>query len=797
MSNIYLYNDENSVIGANGTFALGYELELVEKYSMGSDDYESLNDAWSKALKDLPSGSIFVKQDVFLKEHLDTSNYPSNNFLQKATKSYFKNREFLSHKCFVFFVLPDSETFTTKISNPFKKLNRKKFERYDTRQESFMVSVEQAVNFLNGVKINSGRAFHLTPMESEDILGYYEFYFNNFQNDFVTDRKVKSNYIQVGDRLMSAVCTRDEESFPEKFNPILTDKQFSTAKYKFFQNFGDLFGFGLAFEHIYTQIMIFEDNLKQLERLRKNNDLLNKSARFDPNNKVNAEKTDKLIERLANNIDGERIVRGHINVFFFGNTEDEIKIRRNLVVEKFKEIDIKPRQPISNYLNSIYHNTFFLFTQYFSDRQLFYGSLNIGALFFNNCTNYKEDKDGIILNSRLANIPMRVDIWDDKKKYVNARNFIILAPTGFGKSFLANHIFRQVYEDGSKLVIIDLGGSYRKLAALYPEDTVFLSYVEGQPIGLNPFDLQGDVLTTSKIEDLVDFIIIHFKRNDKASESEKTALRKIIEHYYDKHSNYSLLDFISFVRSNKKTILPDLNIREDFFDIENFLFLMSEFEDGGVYDFLYRDETNSNLTRIKDKKIIVFELDEVKENELLLTIMLQLISSTVNEVVWKDKKTRGYVFFDEFAKQLKFEGVLERIEYFYQAIRKQNGSVGVVLQAISQLPENQTAKSIIENTQILYVLNAKDYRELQKRFNLSEHAYNQMVSVSSDFSGKYKYSEIFLMRGNHHQVYRLEVPEEVFWAYQTEGDKNAELMEVYNQTGNMEEAIKTFIKQLN
>ena len=123
----------------------------------------------------------------------------------------------------------------------------------------------------------------------------------------------------------------------------------------------------------------------------------------------------------------------------------------------------------------------------------------------------------------------------------------------------------------------------------------------------------------------------------------------------------------------------------------------------------------------------------------------------------------------------------------------------MVMQAISQLPESgengQIAKTIIENTQVLYVLNAKDYKALQERFKMSEHAYNQMVSISSNFDGERKYSEVFLMRGNHHQVYRLEVPIEVYWAYQTEGKQNEELMQLYEEVGDMEAAITQYINK--
>lgn len=796
-NNVFLHIDGNKTVGKNGTFAMCYEISLAEKYSLGSDDIEVINDAWVKALKDLPKNAIVLKQDVFLKQKLDTSNYKGDSFLQKSTKDYFKGREYLSHQSFLFFVLPDNGVFKTTISNPFKTLNRKKFENYDERIESFITNVEQSINFISGIKINSGKAFTIRKFSDNEVFNYHDYYFNNFQNDYVTDRILKKHFLQIGDKCLGVVCTRDEESFPEKMVSVISDKEFSSAKYKFFQNYGDHFGISLDFDHVYNQVIFFEDNQEQLSKLRTRNDLLKKSASFDPNNKSNAVKTTNLIEEIANNIDGDRIIKGHLNVLYYADNENELQNRRNQIVDRFKELDIKTRQPIDNYLNSIFYNSFFLFTQNLADRQLFYGSLNLATLFLNNTSNYKNDKQGILLNSRISNLPVVIDTWDEEKKYIRARNFMIFAPTGFGKSFLANHLFRQYFDEGARIVIIDLGQSYRKLAALYPTETVFVHYQEGRPIGINPFDLQGEEITSSRIEDLVEFTLTHYKRGEKTTESEKTALRKIIEAYYKRGGEQSLLKFIKAVREGKETLLKDLDIKDEYFDIDQFLFLMSEFEEGGIYEFLYKDESNSNLERVRDKKIIVFELDEVKENELLLSIMLQLISTTINETVWKDKSTKGYIFFDEVAKQFKFKGVLEKIEYFFQAIRKQNGAIGMVLQAISQLPESgengQIAKTIIENTQVLYVLNAKDYKALQERFKMSDHAYNQMVSISSNFEGDKKYSEVFLMRGNHHQVYRLEVPKEVFWAYQTEGKQNEELMKLYEEVGNMEVAIKQYI----
>ncbi|WP_167370498.1 ATP-binding protein [Chryseobacterium balustinum] len=799
---LFLYANENKVVGTNGVFAMGFELELIEKYAMGEEDYEAVDQLWNRALKDMPQGSIFLKQDVFTEQNLNTGSYKEENYLQKATKEYFNDKPFLSHQCFVFFVLPPGNILNTNITNPFKRLNRKVFESFDDRINQFVTTVEQIVNFLNTGKINAGKAFKLISFSENEMLQHYDFYFNNFQAEYTSDRILKDDYLQIGNKKLSVLSTKDEEKMPESFKDLYVDKNFSTPKFKFFQNIGDLFGFELNFDHVYNQIICFEDNQKELSKLRNRLDLLKKSSSFDPNNKANAKKLTILTDQIADDIDSERIIKGHFNIIFSAENEVDLKARRNLIIEKFKSVDIKPRQPIGNFLNSIFTNSFYLFAHCLSEKQLFYGNLSTATLFLNNCSHYKNDEKGILFNSRIGNVPVLVDQWDEEKRYMNARNFMIFAPTGGGKSFTANHILRHAFEENARIVIIDLGESYRKFSALYPKESVFVRYKEGESIGINPFDLQGDTLSSQKTFELAEIVLTHYKRDSTASENEKTALRKIIEAYYRSGiENASLLNFVAAVRDTKNHILNDLNIQTDFFNIEEFLFAMSEFEKGGIYDFLYKTEDNSDLQRIKDKKLIVFELDEVKDNQLLLSIMLQLVSSVIQETIWKDKSTKGYILFDEVAKQFKFKGVFEKIEYFYQAGRKQNASIGIILQSISQLPDEgekgQIAKTIIENTQVVYVLNAKDYRALQTRFGMSEHAYHQMSSLSSKFEGNEKYSEVFIMRGNHHQVYRLEVPEKVFWAYQTEGAKNEELMKIYSATQNMETAINQYIQSQN
>ena len=145
------------------------------------------------------------------------------------------------------------------------------------------------------------------------------------------------------------------------------------------------------------------------------------------------------------------------------------------------------------------------------------------------------------------------------------------------------------------------------------------------------------------------------------------------------------------------------------------------------------------------------------------------------------------------AKQLKFENVLESVEFYYQAIRKQNGAIGIILQSINQLPNNSTSASILENTQVIYSLNnEKGYDELVKRINLSIHDLNQLKSIKNNLSGSRKYTEMFIKIGKESNIFRLEVPKEVYAAYLTDGKENETIMAIYKKTQDMETAIKEF-----
>ena len=779
----------NIIFANNGNVVLCYKGNLPEIYSLSSTDFEDMHGAWFQALKSLPVGTVVHKQDIYLKKSYSSEQLPNNTFLERATHNHFKGREYIEHQCYLFFILTKNKALNNpKYVNPFRKVSKDIVQKMDDNVKSFANAVSDSVSF-----INNSRRVSLRQLKPDEITNLTNDYFNGFNEGFDTDILLEKKNVTIGENYFDALAINSELCFGESVQSSKTNEKFTSDDFVFHQGFIDGLGLTLNENHIVNQILYLDDKQKWRKLLDKKVEELNKSSNFGSQNKVVLGKIQHILDQI-NADDNARIIRGHLNVVYWGREARQLEKITSLIKTEFKELDIIPYYPRGEERKNYILNSYCCFSSNFSNNDLYVTDLKHALCLFINNTNYKTDATGIIFNDREHNIPVLKDVWDEGKKRIKARNFAIFAPTGEGKSFLANNILRQYFESGVRLVIIDLGGSYTKFAKLYPEQYTVLRYESGKNLGINPFYITDiNDLTPERLEDLSIFLFELFASDLKVTKAQSVSVKKILRHYYDSVSEKHSLDgFYHFIERHRKDLLDDLKIHPDYFNITSFLHVMSEYVGDGLYSFLF--EVNDDQTyKIEDKRLIVFELDEVKDNKEILSVMLKLIKSAIQRTIWRNRAEKGIILFDEFAKQLKFENVLESVEFYYQAIRKQNGAIGIILQSINQLPNNSTSASILENTQVIYSLNnEKGYDELVKRLNLSSHDLNQLKSIKNNLSGPRKYTEMFIKIGKESNIFRLEVPKEVYAAYLTDGHENEAIMAIYKKTNDMELAIKEF-----
>ena len=777
------------VFASNGNVVLCYKVDLPEVYSLSETDFEELHSMWFQAFKSLPTGTVIHKQDMYQRVGYDAKQLPNSTFLEKATHDYFKGREYLKHQSHLFFVLPlDKALNAAKYVNPFRKTEKGYYRKLDAQVAEFITAVNDAVSF-----ISNGQRVSLVPMAPTEILIHTNDYYNGFNSDFDTDILLNKKQIEIGDHFFDVIAVNNEGCFGGTVQSSKINERFTSDDFSFHQGFIDGLGLDLNENHIINHILYLDDKHKWRKLLDKKVEELGKSSNFGSQNKVVLKKVQHILDQI-NTDDSSRIIRGHLNIIFWHPETEQVKRIGSKIKAEFKELDMVPYHPNGEERKHYFLNSNPCHATNFSNEDLYVTDLKHALCLYINNTNYRSDDTGILFNDRQHNIPVLKDVWDERKKRIKARNFAIFAPTGEGKSFLANNILRQYFEQGVRLVIIDLGGSYAKFAKLYPDQHIILRYEQGKNLGINPFYISEESdLTPERLEDLAVFLL-ELLAADNASKSQEVAIKKVLLLYYKKvRQNHSLASLYQFVDHRKDTLIQELQIKEAHFSTYDFLHILSEYVEDGPYSFLFNVGADQTYT-IEDKRMIVFELDEVRDNKEILSVMLKLIKSAIQRTIWRNRSERGIILFDEFAKQLKFANVLESVEFYYQAIRKQNGAIGIILQSINQLPNNSTSASILENTQVIYSLrNEKGYDELKSRLNLSSHDLDQLRSIRNNLTGDRKYTEIFIKIGNEGNIFRLEVPPEVFAAYLTDGTESTQILELFEKTNDMEQAIRTFI----
>ncbi len=792
---------DNAVLSNNGDIIMCYALELPEIFTLSPEDYHSIHDFWYRTIKYLPANSFVHKQDIFQKENYTGDELPEDTFLQKSTKSHFQGRPYVKHQAYLFIGYAGKSGLKSRgVQNPFKKSpNTKKLIEEFESDNAFISEVAKSIDFLN-----SSRYIKAHPIWEDEIHGLIQNYYNGFDPDKYVDTsmdekvatKGKSyNAVGVGNRRVGVFTLNDIKQFPDEVDIHKLDNDYSSKKFKIFKGASDDFGFKMPFDHIYNQVIFIDDHSDHKKDLETRKEHLIGAKGFGTDNKTAAEGLTEYLEELSKD-ESKKIVRGHSNIIFYADGDKEFEACTHAISTVYRTLDYKPHYPHKNAIQEVYLKSIFPYVSTLSHMNIFRTELEIALTLFLNITSYKSDDDGIVFSDRIFNIPIKRDVRDEAKKRIKAWNFFIFAPTGEGKSVLAQHIFRQFNEQGKKLVIFDIGGSFKKLSYLVPEDKViFFSYEHGKPLGLNPFHIRDITeLDTDKKNSLADFVFSLWHPDKTPENDDRTILIKLLDTYYlNVDSGHSFPNFYGFLKINRKDILVGLGINERFFDLESFL-LMTDRYVTGEYSFLF-DTTEDFSHRLKDKDLVIFEFEKANDNVLLLSLLLQLGNEAVDKIILEDRSIDGVVFYDELAKFIKDDSIRNRVTHYYQTNRKHSASVGTALQTPEQLPQGPDTNAMIENSQVVYILhNEKGYEPIVRRFNLSEHQHNILKSITPNLKAKNPYTEFALIIGRDIWIMRLELSPESFYAFQTDGKDYESIMKLYDQVGDMAVSIQKYIK---
>jgi len=364
---------------------------------------------------------------------------------------------------------------------------------------------------------------------------------------------------------------------------------------------------------------------------------------------------------------------------------------------------------------------------------------------------------------------MYVDLFNSAAGY----NFIVVASTGSGKSFLANEIINAYLAKGTTIRVIDVGASYEKLAKLYGAPYVEID--PENPICLNPFStMRGTPDEFVLLRELI-FVMAGVDSEKVVSYEEMKTISKEVglvekalrEVWEEKGNKASLEDVVDK--------LPE--------ELQAPLYRWIENEYLRPF-FIGEAELN-----IKDEPFFVIDLLKVKaigDDDLFKVLMYLVLVNIQKNVYLLPRDIKKLVIFDESWEFLKDKRIVRYIERGYRIARKFNGSFGVITQSVEDFMDEHS-KPIIDNSNFIFLLELgeQSLAFLEKKEGIALNDYAVYLAKTVRKHPKNLWSEMLVYMRNQRMFgkARLIVDEFSKYLYSTTAEEVAKIKKLEKKVG--------------
>ena len=803
--------EHNFILSKQGDITIVFQADLPEIFTLSDQEYEAFHQTWVKAIKVLTKQTVFHKQDWFINSQFRPDfTQDGISFLTRSSERFFNERPFLDHTCYIF--LTKKPVGRKQATSLFSNLLRRSIvpQQVLTRQllQDFLDSAGQFKRILEDsgfVKLK--RIYEEDLLSQERKIGLIEQYcYLSERPDAIIKKDISfQEGIQVGDQHCQLFTLGDTEDLPALCGSRINYDKYSTDRSKFSIGFASSLGQLLSCNHIYNQYIFIEDARKTLQQLEGKRLRLQSLSTYSRENSIARDATNEFLNEA---ISQQRLpVKAHFNLLVWTDNKEESKELKNQVSSGLAQLDAVAKQETvgapqifwagipGNSADFPMNDTFDTFAEQ-------------ATCFLNQETNYRSSLSpvGIRLGDRLTGKPVHVDISDEPviKGICTNRNKFILGPSGSGKSFFTNHMVRSYFEQGTHIVLVDVGHSYKGLCDMV--NGYYFTYNEKSPIKFNPFYIgEGDSLDTEKKESIKTLLLALWKKdNETFNRAEYVALSSALQLYYEKLQKEMAIfpcfnSFYEFLQEDFVEVLAKDKVKEKDFDIANFLYVLRPYYQGGEFDYLLNATEDLELLK---ERFIVFELDNIKDHPILFPVVTIIIMEVFISKMRKLKGVRKMILIEEAWKAIAKEGMAEYIKYLFKTVRKFYGEAIVVTQEVEDIISSPVVKqAIINNSDCKILLDQSKYQnkfdQIQELLGLTEKEKALVLSVNKANDPNKKYKEVFISLGGMlSKVYRTEVSPEEYYTYTTEETEKIKVVQYAQKFGSMQKGIAALISDM-
>ncbi len=374
-------------------------------------------------------------------------------------------------------------------------------------------------------------------------------------------------------------------------------------------------------------------------------------------------------------------------------------------------------------------------------------------------------------------------------------NVYCCAATGAGKSFFVNYVAFNYYACGALVRIIDIGGSYKKMAHML--GVRYLDFDEDTDVCLNPFthirepekELKGVLPIFAQM--------VHANTSASGDDTEINLIRNAIQWAWDQKGNEADADTVyEFLMQFPNVEGADLEELSDNTNLiaraRDLAFNIRAFTSKGPHGRFFTGESTFD---IKNDEFVVLELEHLKaQPDLYRVVTLLVINAVTQDLYLSNRKRKRFIIFDEAHQFLKKGGMIAPvIDEGYRRARKYGGCFMIITQSILDLDMFGDVGTVINGQSAFKIyLESGDFDKAQK-IGLIDYDEFTMKLLKSVTSNPPKYSELFFDTPFGIGVARLVVNDYAYFLYTSRADEIAMIEEMINEGKTSHEAIQTMV----
>ena len=350
------------------------------------------------------------------------------------------------------------------------------------------------------------------------------------------------------------------------------------------------------------------------------------------------------------------------------------------------------------------------------------------------------------------------------------------------------------------IVMVDTGHSYWGLCQYYGGR--YITYTEEKPITMNPFRIELEEYNEEKREFLVSLLGIIWKGADGSLNGvEHTVLSSVVKSYYSdffgrQEKDKQQLSFNTFYEYSVEQIRSIMETEGIPFNIQEYQYILKKFYQGGQYERILNDETDRALF---DEKLIIFEIDAIKDHKILSPITTIIIMDVFIQKM-RNKPGRKALVIEEAWKAIASPLMAQYIVYLYKTVRKFWGLVGIITQDLEDIISSDIVqKCIIKNSGTTFLLDQEnlegDFGEVAKLLGLNEIEQSKIFTINQldNREGRGKFKEVYIRRGAVGEVYGIEGSFYEYLLYTTERVEKDAVQIYVQRSGQLEAGLEQFI----